>query len=356
MDHKKKYIKYKQKSINCVNKMANRDILFGGAILQPEIIGMLSNWISIQNITIGKNFMKKFLIPLKENEIDKCEQYSPENCNFDPICDIYTNSKREELCVKKDRISQFTRAEKLRKFIGKDEKEYGILESNLMDINFEGYIIDQAYYYFVSPIQTANIIYVLFSDGEVLGENDLYSDKMSSEFEKIHGKIVEYLKTAPDIKFVFTGHSMGSVFACLCGLYIAQINPRIFEKSCYIFGSGGFKWLRPSYDDILRTYSTKIKLFITSIYDEQDGIYYVDKKFYQGSRSLDHFFPIIILTSSKKHAPIVINRNEVVLLRSIDVPKYNKINNLINMIHSWDHYRNSIESLISTETQQISEI
>ena len=200
----------------------------------PEYI---ENWVNIENISfweIGKQF-------LRANPKSDCETTSLINCKDTDICDIYiSQSTEEEKCITKERIQSFNEnvifednskhkkqyrflyiiysertAKKIKKIEDTFREKYPdnpeiIIKNNRSIINYD------CFCYVVESL-TDGSIYILFSSGKVLRNDELYSGPINAFINIIVG-VVETLE-AP---IYLCGHSMGCILAQITGLELIK--------------------------------------------------------------------------------------------------------------------------------------
>lgn len=217
----------------------------------------VKEWVNIQNIVIEKTFNKFMLDSLKINEQDVCELINAESCDLAESCTIYKNK-----CVRKDRLHSM-------------HKKDLILHSKLENIPFK--VIDSMFlskvqlittsidmYYCIVQSMHTQTIYILFSSGIVLRENELQKNKeLNDRLMILIAKLIGLVKTNPATKFVLGGHSMGNVLAAYTAwlMYSNLRYKQYFENNGYVIGTAGAKWLNES--DILFNNLPNVKMFIS---------------------------------------------------------------------------------------------
>jgi hypothetical protein len=169
----------------------------------------VKEWIYIQNIVVEKTYNNFLLDELYTAEQDICEHM---NCE----CIIYKNT-----CV------------------------FEVIDSmHLSKVQLTTAVID-IYYCMVRSVQT-HTIYVLFSSGIVLNENELHKNKeLNDRLMILISKLIAIVKSNPNMKFVLGGHSMGGVLGAYTG-WIMYNNPKFktyFINNGYVIGTASAKWL-----------------------------------------------------------------------------------------------------------------
>lgn len=199
----------------------------------------IKEWVNIQNIVVEKTFNKFMLDSLSINEHDVCELINVESCDLAESCTFYKNK-----CVNKNRLHSMHKTNVIL------HSKNGNIPFRVIDSMFLSKVqltttsIDM-YYCMVESIYTKTV-YVLFSSGIVLRENELQKNhELNDRLMILIGKLIGLVKKHPTTKFVLGGHSMGNVLASYTG-WLMYSNPKYkhyFENNGYIIGTAGAKWL-----------------------------------------------------------------------------------------------------------------
>jgi hypothetical protein len=306
----------------------------------PEYV---QNWVNIENVSfweIGKKF-------LRENPITDCETKSLINCKDTDICDIYTSqSTEQEKCVTKERIQSFNE-NVIFQDNSKDKKQYRFLYfiysersakkiKNIEDTFRKNHpdnpeiikdmhtIINYHCFCYVVESLTDGSIYILFSSGKVLRNDELYSGPIDAFIDTIVG-VVETLE-AP---IYLCGHSMGCVLAQITGLKIIEKNPVFFRENCTVIGSAPFRWSVEEDIHIYRDYLDKFHIFVLGLNDN-----IIDPFFYKGDTTLQQIYPINLLNSNENTTTLELIQEPITRTPGD------------NSIHRWLSYKQHFDNYI----------
>ena len=306
----------------------------------PEYI---QNWVNIENVSfweLGKKF-------LKENPISDCETKSLEECKENDICDIYiSESTRTEKCVTKERIQSFNK-NVIFEDNSKDKKQYKFLyfiysersskkikkiedtfrqnhPDNPEIIKDMRSIINYECFCYVVQSVTDGSIYILFSSGKVLRNDELYSGPINAFIDSIVG----FVETQ-EVPIYLCGHSMGCVLAQITGLQLIKKDPDFFRENCTIIGSGPFNWINDEDISLYRDYLDKFHIFVLGLNDN-----IIDPFFYKGDTTLQQVYPFNLLNSNDENITTI----ELIQEAIIRTPGENAMHNWLNYKRHFDNY------------------
>lgn len=250
--------------------------------LTPNIYPPNTEWPIKYQCILPKKYNQKSAQKVKVYQ-ESCEESVPikssetKEKDFLTKCELYySTSKRECLCVDKNRIRNFRGSELATEINTAGGKfKFNLLDtipimrekwrkgqkSIVMKENLHCQVL-----FSYDPTKQEGLrkqLYILSAIGNV--DVDIWHPEYEEQFKKIYNQYI-YFSEEYD-KLILCGHSMGAVLSLRIGYYIWVHNPELFNEKCIVLGTCPYKW-RPSMDDI--DYNIK--------YTEESMIEYEDKK------------------------------------------------------------------------------
>jgi hypothetical protein len=292
----------------------------------------IKEWSDIQNVVVDKSFHKFALDELGANEHDICELLNPEMCEKTIHCILYKPNK----CVNKLRTHSLHKPSVILK--SKSGNSFIVLDSMyLSKVQLTTTQVDM-YYCMVRSLHT-NIIYVLFSSGIVLTQNDLQNNQeLNNNLSLLIAKLSGITKNNKREKIVLGGHSMGCVLALYTG-FLMRVKP-VFTN-CYIVGTAGAKWIPR---DIKFCNLENIKIFISGElrHSKTGDNLFLDCFINDGDIDLVSYNPVTVIyydTTDRSADSVPFDKIESV----ITYP--DKSSSQCKKFHMWSYYQGLISIL-----------
>lgn len=307
-------------------------------MVSQEIKSALWEWADIQNIVIDKEFNKELLDKLKNNEIDVCSALSVDICEKQEGCIIHKSN-----CVNEERITSLHNPTKT--ILSKKHNiQFTVLDSKYLSTVYLTTVQFQLYYVSVLSHRTGNI-YILFSSGIVLTEEELYGNiELNDRLRLLIGQVVLYCSQG--YKVIFGGHSMGGVLAMYTSLLMREKSKfkKMFEDSCYVFGTASAKWLQSEsdYSNLSNVYQ-----FISGELRETKKSHklLVDCYVNEGNPDLVAYTPYNYIYSDIDKTEVYVTEN---LDETIKLELTEKNSSQCKKLHRWDYYANLINMWLKT--------
>ena len=237
----------------------------------------VEQWTSIANIVVQKNFEQQFredtsLQPL-DDEDDECKKYNvEEECEKQPMCVVYTDSKEKKTCVPKKRVKSFSTGTII---LGVNGARFKILYTEQYD-----HVNEHVYVYILLSIDT-NILYVLWSSKLVLEHSKI----VSIDIDELINQLRIFMETVNYV--IFCGHSMGCVLSQYLAIKCVGVDLDISKIN--VIGSGPFSWMENNDLEILTSnYQDRIHIFVVGYLDTKKKKFCVDPFFFRNAEKEDY--------------------------------------------------------------------
>lgn len=278
----------------------------------------IKEWISIYNV--ANDIDKKYLQELGENEIEKCGFDSDEMCldNKEIECSIYKST-----CVSKKRIKKWRDN---KEHLSKDKsilyKLLGVKELKLL------YFHSKIYYYKYLSSLTQNIL-IMFPTGTTQIVDLLF---VNSDLNIFIEELLDNIISAHtnNQKYIFCGHSMGSILAFYAGYRMKEKNPVFFDNHCIVIGSGHFKWIPETDTSFTNLHNVRAYVY-GEIHEKNELI--LDTYYNLQFEGKTHYSPSTYL----------IKKNNTEFIELTDITQYTI--NYSSQLHTWYYYLNAFEYL-----------
>lgn len=290
----------------------------------------IKEWISIYNVV--NNIDKIYLQELGENEIEKCGFDNEEMCPLTVVdnntqkkieCSTYASTKQGYLCVSKNRIKKWRDNPK---HLSKDKSIlYELLDVKELKLL---YFRSKIYYYKYLSSTTQNIL-IMFPIGTIEIVDLLFGDNNLKKFIKdlLDSIISAHTKNQ---KYIFCGHSMGSILAFYAGYLMKEKNSVFFDNHCIVIGSGHFKWIPETDTSFTNLHNVRAYVY-GEIHEKNELI--LDTYYNLQFEGKTHYSPSIYL----------IKKNNTEFIELTDITQYTI--NYSSELHYLYYYLNAFEYL-----------